>query len=324
MDDLAETLAINFQVTEFPNNPHAPHPRFSQYKLKHKNADQTARRKRLLEEQKLQRYKYVNNKRNLPDDKIPDEDEGEEPMQWEQQQRTKKRRNNGRLMLSEWLVDVPDDLDTNWYFMLCPIGRRCLVMTNKGHTVAFSRNGHFLKQFSSHLPGGNNHEQKSRNEYTTLDCVLSATEHTFYVLDIMCWKGHPVYDSETEFRFYWLNEKLSEVPEISCQTLINPYRFIPLQFFQYSSLEMHRVMSSPAPFQVDLDGILFYHKQTHYVSGPTPLVNWLKAYMIPEVLDVDVMEKYLKERPADYVGITQYKESLSKKLKKNKEVRMDL
>lgn len=34
----------------------------------------------------------------------------------------------GRLMLSEWLVDVPEDLAELWYLVPCPVGHRTLVV----------------------------------------------------------------------------------------------------------------------------------------------------------------------------------------------------
>lgn len=34
------------------------------------------------------------------------------------------------------------------------------------------------------------------SDYTVLDCIYSELTRTFYILDLMCWKGHPVYDSE--------------------------------------------------------------------------------------------------------------------------------
>jgi len=52
MDELAESLANSFAVTEEPNSTDAPHPRFSEYKKKVSNADQEARRKNILELQK--------------------------------------------------------------------------------------------------------------------------------------------------------------------------------------------------------------------------------------------------------------------------------
>lgn len=31
-------------------------------------------------------------------------------------------------------------------------------------------------------------------DYTILDCIYSEVDRTYYILDIMCWRGHPVYD----------------------------------------------------------------------------------------------------------------------------------
>lgn len=39
-------------------------------------------------------------------------------------------------MLSEWLVDVPDDLVQEWFMVVCPMGRRNLVIAaNVSHVV---------------------------------------------------------------------------------------------------------------------------------------------------------------------------------------------
>ena len=43
-------------------------------------------------------------------------------------------------MFSEWFVDIPGDLDENWLMMLCPKGRRTLVITQRvGIHVALLR-----------------------------------------------------------------------------------------------------------------------------------------------------------------------------------------
>ncbi len=55
MDELTAALAGSFQVTQHANNPDAPHPRFSQYKIKNNLPDQQERRHRILKHQK----KYV-------------------------------------------------------------------------------------------------------------------------------------------------------------------------------------------------------------------------------------------------------------------------
>lgn len=34
-------------------------------------------------------------------------------------------------MLSEWLVDIPVELDTDWLMVVCPVGKRSLVVASK-------------------------------------------------------------------------------------------------------------------------------------------------------------------------------------------------
>lgn len=51
--------------------------------------------------------------------------------------------------------------------------------------------------------------------------------------------------------------------------------------------------------------MLFYHKETHYTSGSTPLVGWLKTYMLPEILGVPVPQKIAESTPSDYLNAKQ-------------------
>lgn len=41
-------------------------------------------------------------------------------------------------------------------------------------------------------------------------------------------------------------------------------------------------------FWLQVDGLLFYHRQTHYTPGSTPLVGWLRPYMVTDILGIDV------------------------------------
>ena len=34
-------------------------------------------------------------------------------------------------MFSEWLDEVPDDLETKWIMCMCPVGKRCLVVASE-------------------------------------------------------------------------------------------------------------------------------------------------------------------------------------------------
>lgn len=42
-----------------------------------------------------------------------------------------KKRYADKLMMSEWMEEVPLDLDAKWLFVPCPTGKRCLLITEK-------------------------------------------------------------------------------------------------------------------------------------------------------------------------------------------------
>lgn len=58
--------------------------------------------------------------------------------------------------------------------------------------------------------------------------------------------------------------------------------------------------------ELQVDGVLFYHNSAPYVSGLTPIVGWLKPYMLPERLNVDVPAEYLALKPDDYIDLEQW------------------
>lgn len=40
-----------------------------------------------------------------------------------------------------------------------------------------------------------------QSDYTILDCIYSEVDRTYYILDVMCWRGHPVYDCPVRLAF---------------------------------------------------------------------------------------------------------------------------
>ena len=50
-------------------------------------------------------------------------------------------------------------------------------------------------------------------------------------------------------------------------------------------------------YQDELDGLLFYHKELHYTPGVTPLIGWLKPWMLPEILSVPVPDSIMAKKP---------------------------
>jgi snurportin-1 len=43
-----------------------------------------------------------------------------------------------------------------------------------------------------------------------LDCIFHEADATYYIVDVMCWKGYSLYDCTTEFRLFWRDTKLRE------------------------------------------------------------------------------------------------------------------
>ncbi|XP_069653970.1 snurportin-1 isoform X2 [Haliaeetus albicilla] len=292
MEELSAALAAG-AVLAAPNSPAGPHPRLAAYKARG-GPGQAERRRRLLRLQRERRLDYVNHARRLAeDDWAGVESEGEEKEEIAEEEEMdvdagKKlpKRYANQLMLSEWLVDVPLDLEQEWVVVVCPVGKRALVVASRGTTAAYTKSGFCVNRFPSLLPGGNRHNSTSEKVYCILDCIYNEAKQTYYILDVMCWRGHPVYDCQTDFRFFWLSSKIQEEEGLGEKSRINP-----------------------------VDGLLFYHKQTHYTPGSTPLVGWLRPYMVPEILGLAVPTTVLTAKP-DYAGRQLQQIIESKKIKK--------
>lgn len=118
-------------------------------------------------------------------------------------------------------------------------------------------------------------------------------------------------------RLYWINNKICETKEFKeCDIDINKYPILPLQnincdsdlSFALTQLELKSI-----------DGFLFYHRNAHYYSGYTPLVTWLKSFMLPEVLGIFVPSSF-DEKPDNYINFEHYMQQNKKRAieKKNK------
>ena len=127
MDDLADSFAGAFTVTNSVNDTNRPHPRFSQYKMKNSGMSQEDRRKKLLEHQKSKRDDLINHARALATGDFNEEQDNEDEEEdmdtsgaGEVRQRKLRKTYKNQLMLSEWLVEVPVDMEDKWLMILCP------------------------------------------------------------------------------------------------------------------------------------------------------------------------------------------------------------
>merc|ERR1719150_3184680 len=311
LDELADSFAASFNVTNNPNDTNRPHPRFAQYKMKTSSISQEVRRKKLLEHQKARRDDLKNFARCLAagdfDEEKEEEDEEEDmDTSGEIRQRKLRKTYKNQLMLSEWLVEVPVDIAEKWLLILCPEGRRNLVIAANGSTKVFSKSGKQVKSFPSNLPGGNRNQGRNRNKYTILDCIYSESNGIFYILDMMCWDGFQYYDCDTEFRLSWVQQKFIENQELRVRSRINPYSFQPLPVYKCNKESITDALNSPMPFNDPLDGLLIYHREVHYMPGKTPLVGWIKGYMVPELMGISVCDELMEQRPQEYGGMKTY------------------
>lgn len=152
---------------------------------------------------------------------VQDEDEEDE----EEETQCKRRKYQNILMLSEWMVDIPSDLTSNWYLFICPIAKRCSVIASHGKTQVFARNGYkFMYEFQSSLPGGSKLSASSSN-HCALDCLYESKSKTFYILDPIVWNGASFYGTDTQFRDYWLASRITDELSESLNKVNNYNRY---------------------------------------------------------------------------------------------------
>lgn len=68
------------------------------------------------------------------------------------------------------------------------------------------------------------------------------------------------------------------------------------------------------------DGLIFYHREAPYISGQTPLVTWLRPFMLPEKLNIRIPLEYERKRPPNYVNLETYLKYFAEKRKKQAQI----
>ncbi|KAK2146193.1 hypothetical protein LSH36_625g01002 [Paralvinella palmiformis] len=160
------------------------------YKTKGIKDAQRQRMEESLHRQKQRRYDYQNHVRRLTDLVTKDEQLDDrhatadsQQMDWKRERKSKSEQHRKslikfqnqkmlillcghfqtKLMFSEWLLEKPERFEEDWVMVAVPKGRRNLIIATHGSTVSYSKNGMFINQFSSHLPGGGRHKHKWNN-----------------------------------------------------------------------------------------------------------------------------------------------------------------
>lgn len=279
---------------------------------------QSERRLELLEKHRSQRNGLVDSNRSIqPLKKI-----------FRQSHRSKKSNlYKNQIQLSEWMQERPEDIE-NWLLKPCPKGKRYLVVASDGKTLVLNKNGSFVKKIRSILPGD---YRSSCESITILDCIFVPTSNEFFVLDALAYGNQDLVNCEADFRFYWIASRIQEdgLGKITAQ---NQFAFRTIEHCNCSDEFAFNEFVSKYPLwpnnEPELDGFLFYHKESSYVHGKTPLVLWLFAFMLPEVFNVPSLnERYLDEKPNNYTNyrtfIKEFDETQKAKRRKNNQNRIE-
>lgn len=259
---------------------------------------QSERRANLLKEQKRQRNQAVDTLRGIKE--FVQELDCHNASNVKQKRHTENPYKN-QLQQSEWLMEKPDDIH-NWYMVPCPKGKRCLLVATKGRTKVFDKYGCYLREFHSKLPGDHGQRQLT----TILDCVYIDESKKYYILDVLAYGNQDMSQCDVSFRFYWIQSKIVE-EDLPVVDQHNDYSLSPLNTYDCADELQIELCLSNFPMwennQPPLDGLLFYHKESSYVHGTTPLVGWMLAFMVPEILhSASVNTEYLCDRPIDYTN----------------------
>ncbi|XP_060835186.1 snurportin-1-like isoform X2 [Rhopalosiphum padi] len=282
---------------------------------------QVKRRQETLEIQKQKRDQQINERRNIKNDTDNTFMEIDERKNGTVVPSNEAYELATSMMYSEWMLETPEDIDS-WIAVLCPEGKRCCVIAQDNKTKTVNKFGTTLNNFPSLFPYGCrvSNNCPSHRKRTVLDCVYSFKLKKYYVLDIIEWMGVPYTDFDAEFRFYFIQSKLSEIPGINEKSTTNFYPFELAPRMVTRDLYQHLLEKCQFfPDNIELDGINFYYPQSLYTSGETPLVLWLKPFMIPDVLQKPVNDQLAQlHRPPHYVNVFEYSQSLKKKNRKFK------
>eukprot|EP01112_Ceratiomyxa_fruticulosa_P017314 TRINITY_DN5372_c0_g1_i2.p1 TRINITY_DN5372_c0_g1~~TRINITY_DN5372_c0_g1_i2.p1 ORF type:complete len:389 (+),score=82.81 TRINITY_DN5372_c0_g1_i2:99-1169(+) len=285
------SLEFNVKIHEDDDSDNEVHHRRHLYKGR---GEQIERREKFLRLQKEKKRDLTKHARNLalPKDEpqspskpvedeiltLKDESMSEASSKGAAKQKERKRKQPqekkiyvDQLMMPEPLRDMPTD-NSEWIAVPSPPGQRCLVISSRKSTQVRLSNGTLINKFYSLLPNGSKNDRAKINEYCILDCIFYEPSFTFFVLDIMCWKGYSLYDCTTDFRFYWKITKLQEVPGIELKSDENPYKFISLPYHDCNIESLGEIQTSTANLGFERVAVVLYNKNTQYTMGYTPLV----------------------------------------------------
>jgi snurportin-1 len=309
MESVLAAMSSTLEVTE--ESASFEHPRYSQYKnYGAEIKKQQARREDWLQRQQEGRAALFDKRRSnitqqseevspsLVDENLvemADKSSGsrkynasEKPGSWRSAMTAERGKNfrpdlKGRIMYAEWLMDVPEDFAEKWKMLPVPKAKRVTIVFEKDTCLISNKTGKQLNQFK--IP-----------HYTSSTAIFDGffKDKTVYILDFIKTGTFELEECDFECRRTLGNNFLVENHVLEKNQVLGKWKFELLEpVVDCTKERMEEFMSKPTPYE--LDGLLFYHVNGFYTPGFTPLVTWLKPWMLTDILDVPVNPIYLAD-----------------------------
>lgn len=218
---------------------------------------------------------------------------------------------NYTVQQAEWLGGFPED-PANWLIVPYPKGMRCLVIAFGGKTEVYSKNGPLVTTFKSYLPGGFP-DTYNRSKVTILDCVQVEKNKSYQIIDALICGNMELLNWPADFRFLWTKSRLGDW---KCNGNFDAEFHIPNYYDMSNNSDVMQCFEK-FPFwdDIELDAFMFYHKDSSYTCGKSPLVGWLYPFMVNEVLGFRIHEKYQALRPQNYWNAQSFIETFDEQIK---------
>ncbi|XP_012942283.1 snurportin-1 [Aplysia californica] len=192
-------------------------------------------------------------------------------------------------MQSTFMENIPENFADEWLFVVCPPGKRRLLVAAKDFTETYNSAGAPELKFRSCLPNGSHKlcDVHKIDDLTILDTVYSPEKKRFFIVDLLHWRHYPYYDTEAEFRFFVLPSKYSELDR---PTEIDDDNEHPLELLEKYPCTLEKIEEVLKSTTFKVEGLLFIKKDSLYVTKDSEEVLWLKLDKMEKVLGVKVPE----------------------------------
>jgi len=142
-------------------------------------------------------------------------------------------------------------------------------------------------KFMSCLPNGSEKmvECTKVDDLTILDVVYSAEHKTISIVDILHWKHFPFYETGAEFRHFMLTGKYAELIEPTTKDTNNEY---PITMIEKHPCSLSKIQEAISGADYKIEGLLFFKKESTYITKDTEDCLWLKLDKLEEVLGLSV------------------------------------